>query len=200
MLGEEMVIGITGGIGTGKSTILNILKEYGFIIAEADKIGHETMKKGQEAYLKIVEKFGNDILDSEDEIDRIKLGEIAFCQPDVLEQLNAIIHPAVKRRIRNIIESNTSKNIVVESAILFEAGVNEICDEVWYIYSDIDVRIKRLKESRGLSEEKIENIMGRQLREKEFEEKADATINNSSTIENTKSQIEKLLEFHKVLC
>lgn len=195
-----MILGITGGIGTGKSTILNILEEYGFIVIEADKLGHETMGKGQEAYLEIIKKFGRDVLDGEEQIDRVKLGEMAFHEPEVLEKLNEIVHPAVIRQIKKIINSNQEKNIVIESAILFEAGVNKLCDEVWYIYSDRDARIKRLKKSRGLTEEKIENIMKKQLKEKEFEQKSDVVIDNTTTIENTKSQIEKLLVFHKVLC
>ena len=109
-----MVIGITGGIGTGKSTILRILKEkYNFTIFEADKIAHELMMKGNVSYLKIVDYFGNDILDENNEIDRKKLGQKVFNDKKQLEKLNEFVHPEVIHEIQNRIEKIENNSIIM---------------------------------------------------------------------------------------
>lgn len=194
-----MVIGITGGIGTGKSTVLNILNEkYGFHIFEADKIGHEVMKKGMSAYKKIVKAFGNDILNEDGEIDRCKMSDVVFNNKYELEILNNIIHPEVINEIKKRIEAGQKEginNFVIEAALLIESGCNLLCDRVWYIYSEDSVRIQRLKNNRGMTEEKILSVIKNQLDYREFANKTDAIIDNSSSMENTCRQIEKLLEF-----
>lgn len=194
-----MVLGITGGIGTGKTTVLHILSEkFGFCVFEADKVGHELMKKNMSGYKKIVEEFGTEILDKEDEIDRQKLSGIVFSDSKRLEKLNQIIHPEVIKEIKKRIELNKNRgfeNFVIEAALLIESGCDVLCDKVWYIYSEDSVRLKRLYEGRGISREKALSIIKNQLREEEFADKADSIINNSFSVENTCLQIEKLLEF-----
>ncbi|MDE7433388.1 MAG: dephospho-CoA kinase [Lachnospiraceae bacterium] len=195
-----MIIGITGGIGTGKSTVLKILKEkYGFVVFEADKIGHELMKKGNKTYDKIVKCFGNEILDSELAIDRKALSDIVFHDNEKLNHLNKIIHPAVICEIKSEIEKykleNKNDKFVIEAALLIESGCDKICDRVWYIYADRPVRIERLIKNRGMSEKQINAVMKNQLEKEEFIKNTDYVIDNSGRIEDTDRQIKKLLEF-----
>lgn len=195
-----MVIGITGGIGTGKSTVLNLLKDkYGFKIFEADKIAHEIMNKGHETYEKIVEYFGNGILNSDLSINRRILSDVVFHDSEKLETLNSIVHPAVIAEILTEIEKCQSENgadkFVIEAALLIESGCFKICDSVWYIHADKEVRIARLIEGRGMSREQIESVMKNQLDKENFIKNTNAIIDNSGTIECTDKQIEKLLVF-----
>lgn len=195
-----MIIGITGGIGTGKSTVLKILEEkYGFVVFEADKIGHELMKKGNKTYDKIVKHFGNEILDSDLVINRKALSDIVFHDNEKLNHLNNMIHPAVISKIKSEIEKyrleNGTDKFVIEAALLIESGCDKICDWVWYIYADTPVRIERLIKSRGMSEKQIDTVMKNQLEKEDFIKNTDYVIDNSGSIEDTDRQIKKLLEF-----
>lgn len=198
--GYTMVIGITGGIGTGKSTVLKILKEKHFFhVFEADRMGHEIMKPGMEAHKKIVNFFGTGVLKEDNFIDRKALGEIVFKDEEKLKILNGIIHPAVindlEARIKRMKEGEPNANFVIEAALLIESGCYKICDSLWYIYSNDETRIERLKRERGYTEEQIRCVMANQLDNKEFMDKTDVTIDNSNSIEETEKQIEKILEF-----
>lgn len=194
-----MIIGITGGIGTGKSTVLNVLKErYGFIIFEADKIAKEIMKKGCLAYNRIVRHFGKDILAESGEIDNKKMSETVFNDKEKLKLLNDIVHPSVIEEMQNRIkeyEKEGKDRFVIEAALLIESGCNKICDMVWYIYADEETRIKRLVEGRGMNREQILKVIENQLDTNEFKKNTDAVIDNSKSIEDTIMQVEKLLEF-----
>lgn len=189
-----MVIGITGGVGCGKSTVLNILeKQFGCHIIEADKVGHKVMEPGQEAFKKILAEFGPDILDETGAIHRKILGDIVFHDNAKLMRLNQIVHPAVKQYIKNYIAEVQSFDrnavIVVEAALLIEDRYGEICDTLWYVYADKNVRFQRLKSSRGYTEEKTLSIMSHQLSEEDFTKNCDVKIDNSFDLENTLEQI-----------
>lgn len=193
------VIGITGGIGTGKSTILNILeKEYGAYIVETDKLAHQLMSLGEKAYQSIVETFGEDILCEDKTIDRGKLGAIVFNDKEQLSQLNQIVHPAVKQHILCDIESkNKQGNVeyyVVEAALLIEAGYKEICDEMWYIYASQDVRIRRLIDGRGGDENKWLQVIANQSSEEYYRSHCDVVVDNGNSIEKTLVMIKELLK------
>ena len=193
------VIGITGGIGTGKSTILNILeKEYGAYIVETDKLAHQLMSLGEKAYQSIVETFGEDILCEDKTIDRGKLGAIVFNDKEQLSQLNQIVHPAVKQHILCDIESkNKQGNVeyyVVEAALLIEAGYKEICDEMWYIYASQNVRIRRLIDGRGGDENKWLQVIANQSSEEYYRSHCDVVVDNGNSIEKTLVMIKELLK------
>ncbi|MBQ3665503.1 MAG: dephospho-CoA kinase [Lachnospiraceae bacterium] len=195
-----MVIGITGGIGAGKSTVLSILKnQYGFVIFEADQIAHELMRKGNISYLRIVSYFGNDILDENEEIDRKKLGQKVFSNKEQLEKLNEFVHPEViseiQRRMAMDPKRKDNGRFVIEAALLFESGCNTICDQVWYIDTNTEVRKQRLREYRKMSDEQIESVMKNQLNRDRFEQLSDVVIDNSDSVGNTAKQIQNLLEF-----
>lgn len=200
-----MIIGITGGVGCGKSVVMKLLEaEFGVHAIYADIVGHEVMTVNGEAYEDIISEFGNDILISGGgEIDRKKLGEIVFNDKLRLDKLNSIIHPAVKKRIINkikYIRNNNSKAIIaIEAALLLEDNYDAICDTIWYVYADKRTRRKRLKESRGYSDEKIDSIMKNQLTEKVFRARCDEVINNSKDIDKTRKNLQKILDKYRCL-
>ncbi len=192
------IIGITGGIGTGKSTILAILeKEYQAHIVETDKLAHKLMSPGEIAYNKIVEIFGTDILQDDKTIDRGKLGGIVFRDEEKLQQLNAIVHPAVKQYIlRDIEEKRQNGQVsyyVIEAALLIEDGYKAICDEMWYIYTSQKLRVERLLKGRGGTEEKWLQVIRNQSSEEFYREHCDVMIDNGESVGKTAETIKELL-------
>ena len=200
-----MIIGVTGGVGCGKSVVMDLLnKEFGVEIILADNVGHEVMAPDGEAYEEIVKHFGREILSQDGAIDRKILGAKVFNDRAGLDKLNSIIHPAVKRRILGKIENVRKKSdkepfIAIEAALLLEDNYDEICDTIWYIYATKKERIRRLKESRGYSDEKIASIMKNQLTEKEFRLRCDEVIDNSGNIARTRKNLQKILDKYRGL-
>lgn len=197
-------IGITGGVGAGKSAILSYLAEKpNTRVMLADEIAHDLMEPGTDCYNQIVEEFqGLDILMQTDgnepaPFDRIKLAQIIFSDASRREQMNEIVHPAVKEYVRQQyaleLEKNELECLVLEAALLIEEEYDEICDELWYIYTSEENRRRRLKESRGYSDEKIDYIFMSQLSEEEFRASTQVTIDNNGDLEDTMKQIEKAL-------
>ena len=191
-----LVIGIKGGVGAGKSSVLKALEEHcNCRLILADDVGNKVKEPGQKCYRQIVRLLGEDILEEDLTINRIKMAAKIFADSEILEQVNAIIHPAVEEYILQEIESEREKQEIdvffLEAALLIEAGYIKYLDELWYIFSEKNVRIKRLQESRGYSGEKIEQIMKSQLSEAEFREYADVVLNNSYEFERTFMQIQK---------
>jgi dephospho-CoA kinase len=164
----------------------------------ADNIAHLVKEPGEECYNALVELLGRDIIDETGQINKKKMADRIFNDDELLSKVNAIVHPAVKKYILDrISEAETDADVelfFVEAALLIEAGYRSILDEIWYIYADEAVRRKRLKCSRGYSEEKIEGILASQLSEETFRQKCDFVIDNSSTLENSFEQINKRLE------
>ena len=198
-----ITIGITGGVGAGKSTVLDFLAEkYQAYVMKADEIGHLVMEPGQECYEPVIALFGKQIIKDDKTIDRRQVSDVVFSHPDMLERLNEIIHPAVKRYIRRQLElkrQQGQKICVVEAALLLEDHYDAFCDEVWYIYADEAVRKKRLKDSRQYSEERIQQTMDRQLSEEEFKARCDYQIENNGEIEKTCRQIaERVREYENM--
>lgn len=194
-----MIIGITGGVGCGKSTVLHILKEkFGCDLIEMDKAGHAVMEPGQAAYQHIVQEFGREIQLPDGRIDRKKLADIVFQNREKLEKLNQIVHPAVKKLVKEMILTLQNKTqssvIVIESALLLEEHYDEICDDVWYIYTEDSVRIRRLAKSRGYTEEKTRSIMKNQKSDEEFRCLCRIVIDNSGSEEYTIRQIQQIFD------
>ena len=193
------IIGITGGIGSGKSTVLKLLREkYQAYIVEADKVAHELMEPGQEAYEKIKETVPETIFNADGRINRTTLGNLVFQNPDWLNRLNGIVHPAVKTWILNEIgqqkQNHICKLFVIEAALLIEDGYAEICDEIWYVYAEESVRVKRLMESRGYSLDKCRAVMQNQSEEAYYRKNTSDRIDNSLTFAETEKQVDALLK------
>ena len=192
------IIGITGGVGAGKSEILSFIRgNYSCEIYLADEVAHKIKEKGEPCYEQLVTLLGREILDEDGQINKLKMAAIIFGDEKILKKVNEIIHPGVKEyilaRIREAKEKQEVKLFFIEAALLIEAGYQEIVDELWYIYADKDVRIKRLQEHRGYSREKIDQIMNNQLSEEIFFKTCDFVIDNSGKIEDSYNQIQNKL-------
>lgn len=188
------VIGLTGGVGAGKSRILDILQtEYGAEIIVADQVAHKLMEPGHEGYEMVVRALGNSFLKPDGTIDRPLLSALIFHDQNALETMNGIIHPMVWKTIKDKICSSQADLIVVESAIMGREQ-DDIYDEMWYVYTSEENRIRRLKENRGYSRERSLSIMKNQLSDEEFRELADRVIDNNGTVEEVKAGLEALLK------
>ncbi len=192
-------IGITGGVGAGKTEILKYIgQHYKCEIYLADEIGHKVKEPGTEGYRALVELLGNGILAADGQIDKAAMAARIFADPMILEQVNAIIHPAVKKYLSDRLAEARDRGDVelffVEAALLIENGFEGIVDEMWYIYAGEDVRRKRLSDNRGYTPEKIEKIMTSQLTEEAFREHCDFVIDNSDSLEKSYRQIRQKLE------
>ena len=193
-----MVIGITGGIGSGKSVVTSLLRDkFDAAVIDTDTIGHEVMEIGKSAYKKVVETFGNKVIAEDGSIDRKKLGSLVFDNRELLCKLNDIIHPAVEAEVDKRIAEFTKKKykyIALETALLIKVGYNRKCDKVWFVYADKDIRIKRLYDNRGIGKEKAGKIFESQNTEEEFRQIADDVIDNSGSEAETEIQIKNILE------
>ena len=146
------VIGLTGGIGTGKSVVAGILSEQGALILDADRLGHEVYLPDRPAYDDIVEEFGREVIAEDGTIDRKKLGPIVFADPAKLARLNAITHPRMKQMMRERLaeaEGAGTRVAVLEAALLFDAGWDDLTDEVWVTVVDAETAARRASERSG---------------------------------------------------
>ena len=197
-----MFIGITGGVGAGKSTVLEYLKDkHNAYLILADDVAKELMKKGKPAYKEIRKEFGDDILASNKEIDRAKLSQIVFQDEKKLEKLNAIVHPLVRKAVirekNQVLKEDPERLVVLEAALLIEAGYRDILDELWAVTANKEVRIKRLRENRGYSRKKSESVIANQLSYQEYRAACDFVIYNSGDFEKTAKQLEDYFERNK---
>ena len=192
------IIGVTGGVGAGKSTVLNYLeKRYGAKLILADLVGHEVMEPGHEAYTQVVKAFGQEIVSEDKTIDRKALGAIVFADEKKRMILNRIIHPAVRQEILRRLEEAELLHlsyVVVEAALFLEENYDAFCDETWYIYTDEKIRRQRLKESRGYSDERIDQIFRSQKTHEEFQKRCLFMIDNNGSEEETFRQIDRRMK------
>ena len=189
------IIGVTGGVGSGKSAVLNYIEEhFDSRIVKADEVGHMLMMPGRECYEPVIELFGEWVVKEDGSLNRSMIGDIVFDSPAMLKKLDDIIHPAVKKYILREIEKSKkedTKFFFIEAAILLEEKYDEICDEVWYIYCEKEVRMERLRRDRGYSDEQIRQRMENQLSEEEFEARCDFQLYNDEDVAHTYLQIER---------
>lgn len=192
------VIGITGGVGAGKSSILNYIRDnYRSEIIIADDLAKSLCEKGKVCFEPLVKLLSEAVLGETGEIDRSKMASLIFDDDSLREKVNAIIHPSVKKYICDridVLRRNSEKDFLfIEAALLIEDGYKEIVDEMWYIYTDESIRRQRLKESRGYSDAKIDSIIQSQLSEEEFRQNSDFVIDNSFSPKESYRQIRERL-------
>lgn len=193
------VIGITGGVGSGKTEILHIIEKHcNCRILYGDEIAHQVKEPGGVCYSELVSLLGKDVLNEDGSIKKNKMAEMIFQNDNLLIKVNQLIHPAVKKVIQGIIEEENKQGklswLFIEAALLIEDGYDAICDELWYIHTDEEIRRERLKTSRHYSDEKITDIMKKQKKKEEFEKFCSFIIENNGSIEETKKQIITKLE------
>ena len=190
-----MVIGLTGSIGTGKSEAARQLEALGASIISADQVGHEAYNPDTEAWEQVVAAFGDEILGDDGEIDRRKLGTIVFSDSGRLDKLNQIMHPRMARMVADEIEDLRTQGVdvvVVEAALLFEAGWDSLVEEVWVTDSPEQMVIERLKKRNGLSEEEARKRISSQMDRSERLERSDYVIDNSGDMAGLESAIKEL--------
>jgi len=189
------VIGLTGGIGSGKTTVSQCLAELGAVILDADKVGHEAFKPDTEAWHEVVAAFGRQILTSSGEVDRKKLGEIVFSNPESLSRLNQIMHPRMYDMVKDRIEEYRRQGVdvvVLEVIALIEANWTPLVDEVWVTVASEAAVVERLKQQRGLDEEQTLARIRSQLSAEERIKHADVVINNDSDLDAVKAKVKEL--------
>ncbi|MCR5591161.1 MAG: dephospho-CoA kinase [Lachnospiraceae bacterium] len=194
------IIGITGGVGAGKSEVLKLIRDMvGCIIVTADDLARSLEVKGEVCYEPLVKLLGEQVLSDDGQIDPKKMAQMIFAEgsEELLKQVNAIVHPAVKERITAMIADAEDQGAVdyffIEAALLIEDGYDKIVDELWYVWADEDTRRMRLKDSRGYSDEKTDDIMDSQSSDDVFRRYCRVVIDNSCGLDDTKKQLEKLL-------
>lgn len=186
-------IGLTGGIGAGKSTVSQILTELGAFVIDADKVGHEIYLPGKEAWRQVTAAFGTDILAPDQTIDRKKLGAIVFGSDEARKRLNSIVHPLMFQDIRCRIDEKRAagftKPIVVEAAILIEANWLPLVDEVWVVVTNKNAVVKRVAEQRGMAAKDTEARIASQLSDAERLKHAQVVITNDGSREELQKKI-----------
>jgi len=190
-----LTIGLTGGIGSGKSTVSKMLAEMGAPILDADKVAHTTYAPGGSAFKEVVAAFGEKILGADGSVDRTKLGPIVFADPSMLQRLTSIVWPRTIERIRELIGEMRSKGetkpIVVEAAILIEANWQPMCDEVWLVRASKERVIERVERDRGMRPEQTEARIRVQLSDDERRKHADYIIENEGSLEDLRAGVKR---------
>lgn len=190
-------IGLTGSIGTGKSTVSKLLRERGIAVIDADLLAREIVKKGQECLNDLKNVFGNQVLTSDGELDRKKLGQIVFSDDSKLELLNSVTHPHIRRRMKaqmNELESKNNKVLVLDIPLLFEAKMEDLVDIILVVFAKEEIQIKRIMERDNCTQEEAMRIIKAQISQQDKISKSDYTIDNSGTIEELKEKLNGFLE------
>lgn len=192
-------IGITGGVGAGKSTVLTLLKEnYNCIVVLADEVAAELMNPGHDCYERVIRlPWDRQILNSDGTIDRAAMAASMYADEDLREYVNSIVHPAVEFEVLNRVERARKEHNIeyffLEAALLIECGYGRLVDEMWYIFATEDIRRNRLRESRGYSDGRIDAMLKSQKSDQEFRANCQIIIDNSGTTEETLAQIQNIL-------
>lgn len=190
-----IVIGLTGNIGTGKSTVRTILEELGATTIDADKLGHELLSESKTIYDTLIKEFGPDILDDDKKIDRKKLSYIAFSSKDAQSRLNRIMHAAIDAEVRRRIaryRKRGDKVVILEAALLIEAKMNPPTDRIWITVAPRDMILRRLKSRQGISEEEILARLEKQMPSEEKIKYADVVIDTNCSMEELREKVTAL--------
>lgn len=193
-----MIVGLTGGIGAGKSTVARMLQELGASIIDVDTLGHTLLEQETPVYHEVIQTFGTDILREDCSIDRKALGRIVFADEEALLKLNAITHKHLVRlteeRIMSVLKDESERIIVIDAAILIEGGFLGLVDKILVVHAARDIRIQRLVTDRRLSPEDAVQRVNAQRSDKEWLEYGDFVIDNSGSLEETKAQVSAIWE------
>lgn len=195
MSGRAQTVGVTGGIGSGKSSAVQVLADLGAVVIDADRVGHEVYAPGTIGFGQVVAAFGAGIVGDDGAIDRKRLGPIVFADPAALVRLNAIVHPLIRDAVGRRIAAERGAGrtpIVVEAALLIEAKWDALVDEVWLVVARREVIEQRLTGQRGMDPAAVAARMRAQLSDDERRAHADVVIDNSGTRDALRAQVERL--------
>jgi dephospho-CoA kinase len=186
------IIGLTGNIATGKSTVLHYLQQKGAYVLDADKLAHESMQKGTHTYWAIIDAFGAGITQPDGSIDRAKLGSVVFPDPAKLAQLEAIVHPSVFDLARRELAGLNAEVVILEAIKLLEAGqLVTLCDEVWVVTASTETQLQRLRETRQMDEAEARRRMAAQSPQVEKIKQAHRVIENNGTVAALSAQLDE---------
>jgi len=191
-----LTIGLTGGIGSGKSTVTKFLAELGAPIVDADKVGHAIYAPDGPAYHDVIASFGRQILAADGTIDRSKLGPLVFADPEALKHLNSIVHPKMFARLREMVQqlhaAGQRKPIVIEAAVLIEANWQPLFDEIWLVLASRERVVERIERDRGLEPEQTAARIRAQLPDEERKKHATLVITNDGTLDELRAKVSGL--------
>lgn len=190
------IIGIAGGIGSGKSTVTDYLRSMDYFVYDADEIAREAVMPGEPALAKLTDFFGKEIINDDGTLNRRKLAQITFGHEDKTKKLNEILHKDIDQRIDKYIKdySGDMDLVFISAPLFFEAELERKCDETWAVIADKDIRIKRAMERDGLPRKEIEDRIDRQMSDEERAGKADYILRNHGTKEDMLSEVRGLLK------
>ena len=188
-----MIVGLTGGTGTGKTLISEYFKDFGFEVIDYDKITREIYVKGSDCLNEIVCAFGEDILTNEGELERRKLGSIVFASKEKLDILNNIVYKYILEKTKKQIEDAKDKKLLLDAPTLFEAGLEKECDYVVGVIADKDLRLQRICQRDGLDRENAQNRISSQRNDEFYKQNCHFIIENSGNLEELKIKTEKII-------
>lgn len=193
-MASRRVIGLTGGIGSGKTTVAGILAELGADVLDSDKVGHDVYRPGTDGFRQVTEAFGRDIVAADGTIDRRKLGARVFGDPEALRRLNAIVHPLIGLAVRAWLQQAQAEPkttpIVIEAAVLMEAGW-QFFDEVWVVIVEPETAIARVMASRGMTADEVRSRLAVQMSNEERVRRANRVIDNDGTPAELRARVEE---------
>jgi len=190
-----MVIGLTGGMGAGKSEVAAVLRSLGASVIDADEEGHQAYRRGTEGWRRVVELFGPSILGQDKEVDRRVLGRLVFADPEALSRLDQAVHPLIRQAIGRQLEEWRQEGravAVVDAALLLEAAWRDLVDEVWVVWAPREQVVPRVRAQRRLSETEVEQRLQAQTPHEQEVRQADVTIENVGGLEELRLKVEAL--------
>ena len=185
----KYAIGLTGNIATGKSVVRKMLEHLGAYGIDADVLSHRAIMKSSPGYQPVIDTFGRWVLGANEEIDRAKLGEVVFKNPDAMLRLETIIHPLVRQALDVLVKKSSHRVIVIEAIKLLESEMNSLCDQVWVTMAPPDLQLERLIDKRNLTKQEAEDRINAQLPVTAILTKADVVIENNGSFEKTWKQV-----------
>ena len=186
---NKFVLGVTGCIGCGKSTVAGMFKSKDSLLIDADCLGHDLMSIGTGVYRKIIKSFGRGILKPDNSIDRAKLSKIVFTNRETLAKLNGIVHPELIRQVKRRIRNSNNRIIVLDAALIIEAGLTRMVDKLVVVTAKRQQQILRSQKSLGLTKKQVISRMKSQISQKAKSRFADFIIDNSSSLSKTRKQV-----------
>ena len=192
-MAKSKVIGLTGNIGCGKTTVAHMFEDLGVEVIEADRIGHQLLEK-EKIKKRVVSIFTESVLNGKGNISRKKLRNLVFKDKKKLELLNSILHPLMVKEIKKKIRMSRSNLIIVDAAVLLEAGWDSLVDKILVVTTPCHTQSKRVKDQSDFSAVEIKGIMEAQFPQSEKIKRADFVIENDGSIDKTREQVRKIWE------
>jgi len=187
-----MIVGLTGGIGSGKTAVSDLFQDLGITIVDADLASRVVVEKGREELNKISEHFGKDILNSNGELDRAKLREVIFKSEEEKLWLESLLHPAIASQIQKELDSSKSPYTILVSPLLLETDQKNFCSTVLVVDVPVEIQIERTSKRDNVSEEQIKSIIASQIDRDSRLEQADEVILNDGSIQHLESKVQEL--------